>query len=344
MRITSIRRARWTLCVTALLAAPGYAQSQEPPAAESAPTEDSQRSADPCESDVELQAWIDRLQSSLHRITCSSAWWFDGLFGNRRYDTEYRSTHGTVYAGGAWSQREQFDSVARFKARFYLPQINERFNAFIGRGEADDIVTESTPELYTLPTQFSRRDDDSVFLGLGYNERMTRRGSFDADAGVRVRFPLDPYVKGSYRFARPVGENTLFRFRETIFWQKSEEFGTTALVEWDRILAPEYVLRWTTSGTYSEVSEGVRWFSNVRLYHLLSKERAFAYEAATNGSTDAPAPLTNYGVAAIYRQRIWRDWLVLELRTGIDWPRYSPYEKRTSNLNGSMVVEMRYGE
>lgn len=329
------------LCAIAL--APECALAQEPPA-EPATSSLPEDARDPCESNVELEAWIDRLQSGLHRITCSSAWWFDGLFGNRRYDEEYRATHGTAYVGEAWSQRDGFDSILRFKARFYLPQINKRFNAFIGRSEADDIVQEATPEQYSLPAQFSGRDDDSVFLGLGYNERMTKRGSFDADAGVRVRFPLDPYVKGSYRFSRPVGENTLFRFRETIFWQKSEEFGTTALIEWDRILGPDYVLRWTTSGTYSEVSEGLRWYSNVRLYHLLSKERAFAYEIAANGSTDAPAPLTDYGAAVIYRQRMWRDWLLLELRTGIDWPRYSPFEQRTSNLNGSLVLELRFGD
>lgn len=308
-------------------------------------TSDPTAPPDPCRvENEEFSAWIDRLHGNLFRFTCSTATWFDGLFGNRRFDDEYRETHGSVTAGMRWSERDSFDELLRFRVRLYLPQFNESLYAFIGRTDREDFITDSQSDLYVLPDRFNRGTDDEVFVGFGYKEKMRKRGSFDADAGVRVRFPMDPYVKGSYRYARPIGERNLIRLRETIFWQRSERFGTTALIEWDHILAKNYLTRWTNSATYSQNTDGVRWYSTLTLYQLLNDERAFAYELAANGSTDHEVPLRDYGAAVIYRQRVWRDWLLVELRAGVDWPREELTEERRANLNGGIAFEMRYGK
>lgn len=345
-------RYRHATALTALLLYSSLAGAQEPPPADasdvSAPPaqiSDEQPESNPCRTakgEEEFNAWLDRLHKNLFRFTCSSATWFDGLFGNRRYDEEYRATHGSVLVGVRWDERDRFDQLFRFKVRLYLPQLNESLHAFIGRSDREDFIAESQSDLYMLPEQFNRRDDD-VFVGFGYKEPMRKRGSFDADVGVRLRFPMDPYVKGSYRFVRPIGERDLLRLRETVFWQKSERLGTTGLIEWDRILAQDYLLRWTNSGTFSQNTEGVRWYSTLTLYQLLSDERAFAYELGANGSTDREVPLTDYGAAVIYRQRIWRDWLLIELRAGVDWPREELAEERRANLNAGLAFEMRYG-
>jgi hypothetical protein len=213
----------------------------------------------------------------------------------------------------------------------------------VGRADRVDIVNEAQTELYELPSQFSVRGDESVFMGLGINEKMKKRGSFDLDAGVRIAEPLDPYVRGSYRFTRPVSEHDLLRFRETLFWQEREGFGTTALIEWNHAFNPSNLLRWSTSGTFSEHSVGMRWYSDAFLYHLVNSDRAFAYQVFSTGSTRSEVPQTDYGVAVIFRQRVWRKWLVLEVRSGVDWPRYILAEERKANPNAALVFEMRFG-
>jgi hypothetical protein len=376
MPITTNKLARLLLAAYLLCAAPLFLFAQEPaplsdpPADASTDTTPATSAAvppdvpsdmaadvpatvslqDPCLTDAggeqvdpHPDAWIDRLHSGLYRMTCTSASWFDGLFGNRRYDEEYRATHGSVTMGTLYSERDSFEPLLRFKARLYLPQLSSRFNAFIGRTDRDDFLTETQSDLYSLPETFNRNRDDSVFLGLGYNDRMTKRGSFDADAGVRLDLPLDPYIKGSYRYTRPLGRRNLLRLRETIFWQNSEGFGSTALVEWNRVVGRDYLLRWGNSGTFSEESDGVRWYSNLTMYQLIDSQRAFAYELAYNGSTDRDVPVTDYGVAVIYRQRVWRDWLLVELRSGVDWPRFELTERRRANLNAGISFELRFG-
>jgi hypothetical protein len=309
---------------------------------EAPPVEEKSRD-DLCRSEESDDKLIDHIHGELYKLTCSSASWFDGLFGHRRYEQDYRKSNGIVTTGALWSQREGFDKLLRFKVHFYLPQANERFHAFIGRSNRDEFVTEARQELYALPNQFNRGPDDDVFLGLGYAEPMQKHGSFDADAGVRLQFPLDPYVRGSYRFARPIGETNLLRFRESLFWENIEGLGTTTLVDWDHIVAENKMVRWTNSGTYSQNSIGLRWYSTLTLFHSLDHDRAFAYEVAGNGQTDLRIPVEDFGAAIIYRQRVWRDYLVIELRTGVDWPRQFLEDHRQANLNAALAFELRYG-
>lgn len=289
------------------------------------------------------RAVIDRLHSSLYKLTCSTASWFDGLFGDTRYDEEYRQTYGSATVGALWSQRKSFQEVARFRAKLELPQMNKRLHAFVGRVDRDDYVSESESDVYGLPEEFNRDSSEQTLVGVGYNEPLKKRGSFDVGTGVRLTFPLDPYIKGSYRFARPIGEKTLLRLRETVFWQNSEEFGATTRVDWDRILGEKNLLRYTASATYSQRSEGVRWFTHVTWFTFISTRRAIAYELASNGSTDHEVPLTDYGASIIYRQRVWREWLLLEFRAGVDWPRDWLYEERRSNINAGLAFELRFG-
>jgi len=326
--------------------APAIAQQANPTdAAESTAeaTTEKKTPSEVCKPDESGGALIDRVHSGLFKLTCSSVSWFDGLFGDRRYDQEYRGTNGSLTVGSLWSQRNNFDRVLRFRAHVYLPQLSEKFHAFVGRSNREDLVTESQSELYSLPNQFNRGTDDDVFLGVGYAEPMRKHGSFSADTGVGLQFPLDPYVRGSYRYSRPVGDSNIMRLRESIFWENVEGFGTTGVIDWDHSVNAQSLLRWTNSGTYSENSHGLRWFSVLTLFYSMNYDRAFAYEVAANGRTDLPVPLEDYGAAVIFRQRVWRDYLILELRTGVDWPRQFLEETRRANLNAALAFELRYG-
>lgn len=296
-----------------------------------------------CIDEAESRAVIDRVRSSLYKITCSSATWFDGLFGNSRYVEQYRTTSGSVTVGTVWSERESFEEVLRFRVRVTFPQMNQRLHAFVGRVDREDFITESKADVYGLPSEFNRDASEETLVGIGYNEPLKKRGSFDLSTGIRVTFPLDPYVKGSYRFARPIGERDLMRLRETAFWQNSEEFGVTSRIDWDHVIGDRDLVRYTASGTFSQVSEGTRWFTNLTFFHFINTDRALAYELGANGSTDREVPLTDYGGSVVLRQRLPREWLLLELRVGVDWPRDWLYEKRHYNINAGVAIELRFG-
>jgi hypothetical protein len=190
--------------------------------------------ADLCRDKPGGLKWIDRMQAGLYRTICLSAARFDGFFGNARFDDEYQATHGSVAVGALWDERDRWDPSLRFRAHVSLPQLSERFSAFIGRLDPDEYVTELRDDFDTLPRQFARQDDDAVLLGLGYRQPGRLGGHFDAGVGAALGWPIEPYAKGTYRLALPFLARNVLRLHDTIFWREGDGFGTTARIDLER--------------------------------------------------------------------------------------------------------------
>jgi len=287
--------------------------------------------------------WIDRMRAGLYKTICLSAARFDGFFGNARFDDQYEATHGSIAVGTQWDERDHWDPSLRFRASVRLPQLSDRFSAFIGRLDADEYVTEARDDFDTLPRQFARETDDAVLVGLGYRQSGRQGGYFDASAGASFGWPIEPYVKGGYHLAHPFFERNLLRLNETVFWKEDERLGTTTRVDLERLLTDDFLVRWTGSGTFSQETEGVRWYSTATLYQSLGKGRALAYQAAISGETDHEVAITDYGARVIFRRQVYREWLFLELRTSLTWPRESLIEEREPNWGAGAAIEMQFG-
>lgn len=296
-----------------------------------------------CEAGDQTLPWIDRVHRQMFEMTCATAYWFDGFFGTRHDSERYRRTHGSIAPGLRWDERDGFEPSLRFRAQLELPRLSERYNAFIGRLDRDEFVSNTESDFTALPSRFGA-DDDETLLGLGYSRSRKVGHDLDASAGVRLRFPLDPYVKGSYRYLTPIGRIHLLRASQTIFWQNSEGFGTTSRFDLDRALSETLLVRWGSSGTFSEESQGVRWRSGLTLFHSLDRTHALAYRVGIAGETDRDVDITDYGVEVIYRRRFVREWLFLELRSGVTWPRESLEERRQANLGLGIAFELHFGE
>ena len=288
--------------------------------------------------------WLSQMRAGLYRTMCSSAAWFDGFFGNARFDDEYEAMHGSVAVGASWDKRDHWDPSLRFRTHINLPQLGKNLNAFVGRVDPEEYVTELRDDFDALPRQFARQEDDAVLLGLGYGQAGRRGGHFDAGVGAKLRWPVEPYAKATYRYARPFLDRNVLRLRETIFWEEQEHFGATTRVDLERLLAEDYLVRWTSSGAFSEKTQGVRWFSNLTLYHSLGEGRALAYQGGISGESDHEVGIVDYGLRVIFRRRIYREWMFLELRSSITWPRETLLEHRESNLGAGVALELMFGE
>jgi hypothetical protein len=289
-------------------------------------------------------AWIDRMQASLYRRMCLVAAGFDGFFGNARFDDVYEATYGSVSVGTTWDQRDQLDPSIRFRVNMKLPQFNDRFNGFIGRLDPEEYVTDLRDDFDSLPRQFGRADDDAVLLGLGYRQPGPGGGRFDTSVGAKLDLPPEAYVKGTYRLDQPFLERNLLRLNETVFWRDGEGFGFTSRIDLERLLAEGFLLRWTGLGTISQETEGVQWFSNVTLYQNLGRGRALAYQVGGSGETDHEVDIADYGLRVIYRRKVFREWLFLELRSSVTWPRETISERRETNWGAGVALEMQFGE
>jgi len=296
------------------------------------------------DEDAPDRTMLERVRRRLTVTACASSAWIDGLFGDEvRYD-QYRETYGTVSTGALWSDYDGFDPRLRFRVRLQLPQWDDRISAFAGRVGEDDYVSDSEGDFDALPTrQFGNLEDESVLVGLGYSSPERTGNDFDAGVGVRVDLPLDPYARARYEIVRTFAEKYVFRARETGFWQNSEGFGSTTRVTIDRALSDRFLLRWTGLGKFTEETRGLEWYTNVTLFQSLGPRTGLAYQLQTEGETDNEVQLTRHSGRVILRQQLPQDWLFLEVRGGVSFPRRKATEDREASPEVGVALEMQFG-
>jgi hypothetical protein len=242
-----------------------------------------------------------------------------------------------------WDQFYKFQTPVRFNVNLPLPQINQRFHAFIGRFNPNEYVTESEEPSGAFRRQYGPITEDQTLFGLEYHEPGKQGGYFDAGAGLRISLPFDAYIKGSYAYEVGASERGLFTLRETAFWQRSDGFGVTTRADIERIYDLRWLVRWSGSATFSQYSRGVRGWSSVVAMRGFPSRRALAVEIGLDGESNAPVPLHDYGMKLAYRQSVLRRWLILEVRTSVSWPKDRPEQWRSRSLGIGVGFEMLFG-
>ncbi len=285
--------------------------------------------------------WLDRFRQWTSRVICATVLGFDGFFGDERAEQEKSLPSGLLGLRLRWSEREALLPRFRFRARFDLPNLDRRFKGFVGR-ETEDTYLKDSAEQGLAGSRAAEREYDWV-LGLGFGTLKASQSRFTFGGGVRVSTSPGLFAKGRYRLYLRLGRDGLGRFRQTVFWRTREGFGTTTSLDLEQRFSRRFLLRWGSSGTLSESSRGVEWYSGLTLFQQFDVARAAYCRTWIKGATGAPVGTGEYGFSVVYRQRMFRDWFFGEVGTGITWFRDHPWERRKASVGVVVGAEMQFG-
>jgi hypothetical protein len=318
-------------------------QDQTPTPQEEAAEQPSESTMPVAPSKADRMVWLDHTRQTVYEALWHSAMRVDRWFGSDEDEAEYRKVYGSLAPALLWDQHYGFSTPFRFNVNLPLPRIDQRFHAFVGRFDPNEVVTESAEPSGAFRRQYGPSTEDQTLFGLAFHQPPRQGGYFDAGAGMRVSVPLDPYLKGSYVYGRGASERGLLSLRETGFWQNTQGAGVTSRADIERIYNLRWFARWTGSVTFSQKSQGMLGWSAVDLMRGFASRRAIALELEVDGHTDAPVPLHNYGTKFAYRQAVLRKWFIMELRTSVSWPKDLPQQDRRVSPGVGMGFEMLFG-
>ena len=293
--------------------------------------------------DVPPEKWIDTAHDFVYDRLWRATMALDGYLGAQADESVYREVYGSIAPSLLWDQFRGFQPNLRFQINAPLPGLDDRVQAVLGQFNPDEFITERAQSSGSLRRQFGAVGDDQTILGLVYRARRNEKNGFAFGAGVRVRTPLDPYVKGDYTFTRGTPRKYLFTYKQTLFWQQSEHAGTTSRFDVDHFLSEKELLRLTVSGTLSQKTSGLRGYAAATLLRSLNQRRAITGNLSIDWESRAPVALHDFGAVLAYRQSVSREWLILELRTSLNWPKDNPTASRTMSWGLGIGVEMLFG-
>lgn len=299
---------------------------------------------DACHWDMEKGEFQEDWQELMRGMSCYSFRWFDGLFGEE-VDYPEDQVNGLLTVGAAWEEYDGLDSRLRLRVRAPLPNMNNRFDLILGRGDDEAFIedTETQNEVFYNPGLVNRGQEDSWLLGLGARSRGGHKG-WDWSVGVRLRAPPEPYVKAQWFYYKQYGDAADLRFRQTFFWRSEDGFGSTSRGDYAWAVNSQDVLRLEGVVTVSEVTLGTQWFIGHTWYHLLGDRSAFSLLSFAEGETDAEVPLREYGFRLVWRRPFTRDWMYLSVGPTATWPRFFNDEKRELSLGFGVWVELEFGQ
>lgn len=298
---------------------------------------------DPCEVAAPSdEPRLDQIRREMFETVCESARWFDGFFGSRRYDDEARKTHGRAQVRAVWDEHDELELDGRLRARYELPNLDRRVNAFLGRDDEEELVRGTDRSFDFLPDFFRGEGREEWILGLGYRPVSGDRSQTDFDVGVEVRTPIETFVRGRYRHYWLVGDRNLLRAQQSLYWTTQRGAGGTTSVDFERPIGDQALVRWGNRATLDEETEGVEWLTGVTLYHGFGPDQAVALSIGAEGETDDEVPLHEYGSRLTYRRRMLRDWFFGELIGGVSWPREEIGHQRETAWHFGFGFEIQF--
>ncbi|MBZ0114656.1 MAG: hypothetical protein K8J08_19500 [Thermoanaerobaculia bacterium] len=297
----------------------------------------------PCRSvENPPSAWLDRVQLQVYEAVCGSAHWFDSFFGSTQSVDDRHKPYGRVSANLQYDSIRGLEPKLRMRARITLPSFEDKVQAIVGRDDQDELLRDESTEFQNV-TPSLRDTEDEWLLGLGYRPFGGSKQQLDFTGGLNLRFPLDPFVAARYRRHFVPGRRSLVRFRQTLFWRNVKGLGVASRLDVDRAFGEDYLVRWTSNTTYAEETEGVEWRTSFTLYQNLREGEAVAYQANWFGESKAPVTIEEFGLQAIYRKQVLREWLFLQVSPGVVWRREERSDPRAAVPVIGIGLEMLFG-
>jgi hypothetical protein len=207
------------------------------------------------------------------------------------------------------------------RGKLHLPQVSERLDLIF---DSDDGESRTTPGLADVnDVGFREGPSGSAKLRLRLYDDLKFRSSVEAG----LKFKPEPVPRLGVRLRLSAHRDSFTaRWTQTFFWETEDGFGQRSVIDLDQGEPGRYLRRLSTSILWSEGSDGVRGGQTLQLYKYLSARRVLGVKFGVDGPLEPSAHVETYSVRALWRQRLHREWLFIEIEPGVEWPRERDYD------------------
>lgn len=280
----------------------------------------------------------ETLESTRRTLRSTTEWLARGVdswFGPKPFEQGGRVSDGRLSVGFLKRQDTGIASVVRFNGQLRLPNVEKFGYVFLGRADQRDIVTD-TPAAFSRQQRLlnNRPEAPSFVAGLGWS--LPR--SIDLRLGFRGG--LKPYAQAGYSHSEQWHYGTLAQFRQTLFWARDDQLGSTTAVSLEKPWSSSLALRWLMAATITQQAPKFDVSSLLGAYKSFGDQRLLSLEALAHGVQSSGVGLSDYGVQVKWAQPVYRSWLVAEVLGGYFWPRPEPELPRGHAwaLGGSVMM------
>jgi hypothetical protein len=246
--------------------------------------------------------------------------------GDRHYQESNQSvlqmdlTRVTGYNGDP-----KFKLGARLNLR--LPITEGRLHLLVETDPEKNITAEPTPG--STPSQTVLRNKvvapSSYALAARYEKAVTDAWHFNTDWGLKFPLPITPFVRARGSFSAPMGELWRFKAAQSVYWFNTIGVGETTQVDFERFISEPVLFRATSTVTWLNDAQNFDMRQDFSVFHTLDDRTALLYQAGVSGISNPQYQVTDCVALVVYRYRMHKEWLFLELSPQLHFPRDRQY-------------------
>lgn len=236
----------------------------------------------------------------------------------------YGGEHRFIYAG---------------RAKVHLPNTEKRLHLLI----------ESDPDKHT-GSDASRKQavqtgvqsaPASYGAGVRYEKAEQERWHFSTDGGLKFQgLNTTPFARTRLSYAMPLDEWQM-KASETLFWFNTIGAGETTQLDFERKTSETMMFRATSNATWLHDKQNMDLRQDFTSFHTLDDRRALLYQASVVGVSRPSAHVNDYVLLLLYRYRLHRKWMFLEVSPQLHFPRERQF--RSSGML-SLRLEMLFDD
>lgn len=286
------------------------------------------------EDDSDLPDWtvdtVTPLHETVSRWVDNTARGIDGFFGTEDHLFTRNRSYLRLSQEFEWLEGDSMDHDTRLRFRLDLPTTKDRLRLII---ESDPEETQGTlSEQQASRIRPDQRDSGNSIIGLSQGvgeENRTLGWETRASAGLRFRFPLDPYARLTSERLWNLGDGPwqLESFNRAS-WFNSDGYSVRTRADIGRPIDADRHLRFITNVQWRERHDTLEASQAAELYQVLSRRSALRYAAIVGGGSLSRPQVNDYVLLTQYRRDLHRDILFLDAVPELRFSREANFDPR----------------
>lgn len=263
---------------------------------------------------------VEGEMSKFHQAV-TMAEWLDYFFNDERLEDEINYSRLRFRGDAFFQDGEGVELEPDVDVKLSVPGLERRLVLFLN-GDLNNGFDDSELDQDRLDPE----EEENVLLGLQTFFNATRRLNVSLRGGVRFR-DGSPVLFAGPRYREIFNlDPWAMRVTAEVRWFTDEGLATRGLLDFDRRFSENLFFRLSPGASWSEEEENLKYSVRARLYHRLSNSSVLRYSAFAKFDTDTKDSLVNARFRLAYRQKIIRDWLVVELAPEVTFPEERDHE------------------
>lgn len=282
---------------------------------------------------------LDNVQYHVSKQLLSLSESLDGLIGKELPLDSKRKSQARLRFSSLLDKEGHMSSKGDLSVKIAIPKTNNRLQLLMLGDSDSDLPYDEMREKEEKKTE--PKGNYVSYAEVRHVQKKTKLYSLTAGAGVKLRIPLDYYMKVRGRVAVPI-KNWLLRFTETVFWYESEGTGQKTQIDLERAAGEKKIFRSASEAKWLKETGIFSLNQNFLLFHKLSDNTSLTWQAGMHGSSEGGKTVTDgYSLSASFRKNFHKDYLYYEIQPGSHYYKDDNFHSRPYI---KIMLEMFFGD